>query len=104
MRSDQYFIYTDGGNRVGEPAANLNELVQSVGRADKKVILGHMQRHDFSRWILSVFDDPGLVGQIRELETRLLVGKDMSVFSDSLAAVVSARYNATDNIVDSTIN
>ncbi len=57
VNQEQAFVYTDMGRPIGVFAASLSELAESAERVEEKVVNGHLQRHDFSRWIITVFDD-----------------------------------------------
>ncbi len=90
---NQAFVYTIRGGALGEPVYCLHDLVQSSEQMDPEVIIGHLRRHDFSRWIKHVFDDNELAVAVRELETCFGNNGKASEFSDQLFEIVEHRYS-----------
>lgn len=63
-----YFRHPDG--RLAAIAENLNDFRRAVASVDERVLTSHAARGDFSRWLLEVFSDRELGGQLRKIETR----------------------------------
>lgn len=93
VNREQAFVYTDRGIPTGIFAASLSELADSVARVEEKVINGHLQRHDFSRWIITVFDDHKLAAGVRKLETRYYEDREPALFGRELSAAIDERYH-----------
>ena len=66
----QAFVFTDDGRPVAR-AQTLKEFVGLIMTLPTGVVKGHLVRHDFSRWLDSVFRDGVLAGRIRALETTI---------------------------------
>ena len=93
LPQDQAFVYTNRGVPVGEPIHCLHDLVKSMEYMDQNVIIGHLQRLDFSRWIESVFNDYELAVSVRELETNFEKNGQDSEFSKQLFKIIDQKYN-----------
>lgn len=93
LHHDQVFVYTDNGTALGEYATTLNELPESAKRVKENVIQEHLQRHDFSRWIMNVFDDHYLADEICQIETKHIQSKTPSLFCQELSTIIQKRYN-----------
>lgn len=92
LRSDQAFVYTKQGSPVGLPVFTLHDLAESVTTIDKDVVSGHLERHDFSHWILGVFDDRDLAMEIEGLEREHSGRPDLSDFAEQFSAAIEQRY------------
>lgn len=66
----QSFVFTDAGRPVAR-AHTLKEFVGLIMTLPESVVKDHLTRHDFSRWIDSVFRDGILAARIRGLETAV---------------------------------
>lgn len=66
----QAFVFTDEGRPVAR-AQTLKEFVGLIMTLPASVVKGHLARHDFSRWLDSVFRDGVLAGRVRGLESDL---------------------------------
>jgi hydroxymethylpyrimidine pyrophosphatase-like HAD family hydrolase len=86
----QAFVFT--GN--GRPAARARTLKEFTGLlvtlpADR--LAGHLQRHDFSRWIDDVFRDHPLASHLRAVEAAIATENPRDV-ADGVAQAIRARY------------
>lgn len=92
VSAERAFVFSDGGSPIGCRAATLCELINGVTTSPQTSIEGHLQRHDFSRWISVVFGDHDLAGLIRKVESKHQSGDAVPGFRDKLAAVITDRY------------
>lgn len=90
--SEEPFVYTDNGRPTGRSAATLRELVLNTELEEENVISGHLQRHDFSRWIAGVYDDSDLADEVRKLESHHHHDRTVSIFCAQLSAAIEKRY------------
>jgi len=87
------FVFTDNGSD-GPRAGTLKEFIGLLAALPPATIRGHLQRHDFSRWVAGVFRDYPLAARVRELECRL-AGEDARVIAADIAQAIRARYETT---------
>lgn len=85
------FVFTDHG-RPGPSAHTLRELTALLSILPAGQLVGHPQRHDFSRWIAGVFRDPELAAELLAAEQRV-GAEDPRKIADEMAHAVSARYD-----------
>jgi hypothetical protein len=90
--SEQPFVYTINGRSTGRFAVSLRELARIAELEAENVISGHLQRHDFSRWIINVYDDRELANEVRKLELRHHEDRDVPIFCTQLSSVIEKRY------------
>jgi hydroxymethylpyrimidine pyrophosphatase-like HAD family hydrolase len=86
----QAFVFTDG-RRPLVRAASIAEFLSAIAGTPAATVVGHLRRHDFSRWLDHVFRDGPLAARVYGLESR--IGSDE--VTDIVAAidrVVRARY------------
>ena len=95
LGSDQAFVYTRDGMPVGEPVHCLHSLIKSAIHMDDGIILGHLKRHDFSRWIESVFNDSELALSVRILEKKYETGGAASAFTAQMFETIQQKYHNT---------
>ncbi len=72
-------------------ARSLKEFIQRLGELPAVGLVGHLERHDFSRWLHDVFRDRPLAAHIAMLESRVIVD-DPRVVVDAIGQAVRARY------------
>jgi hypothetical protein len=83
-------VFSSDGRPVSR-AHTLKEFVGLMAALPVKVLEGHLQRHDFSRWIGDVFKDSPLAARVRGLET----GIESEAAADLTATIgqtIRARY------------
>jgi hydroxymethylpyrimidine pyrophosphatase-like HAD family hydrolase len=90
VTESQAFVFTGDG----EPRARARTLKDFIGLlaalpADR--LIGHLRRHDFSRWIHDVFRDHPLAAHMRAIEARL-GSDDVRDITEDLAQLIRARY------------
>lgn len=72
-------------------ARSLNEFVARLNELPDGMLKGHVERHDFSRWIHDVFRDRPLAAHVSLLEGRIAVD-DTRIVTDAIAQAIRARY------------
>lgn len=92
VSSERAFVFSDKDSPSGCRASTLCELINGVANSPGSSIEGHLQRHDFSRWIEVVFGDKDLAGLIRSIESKYQSDSDLTDFPAELAAVITDRY------------
>jgi len=96
----QAFVFRD---REGSPvrARTLKEFVTVLDGLPAADLRGHLDRHDFSRWIEDVFRDRGLGTRIRVLERRAMKDDDARKVLEAIGQAIRARYETrTDDAPD----
>jgi hydroxymethylpyrimidine pyrophosphatase-like HAD family hydrolase len=86
----QAFVFTDNG-RPGPRAQTLKEFMGLLAALPPERLQGHLQRHDFSRWLADVFRDNPLAGHVRDLEGRVSTEDTREIAAD-IAQSIRARY------------
>lgn len=72
-------------------ARSLREFVRGLTDLPPAALVGHLDRHDFSRWLNDVFRDGPLAAHLAVLESR--AGVDgVRVVADAIAQAIRARY------------
>ena len=61
-------------------------------------LVGHLRRHDFSKWIEGVFRDHPLAHHLRAVEQRV-DRDDPREVADAIAQAIRARYETADDSV-----
>ena len=86
----QAFIFT-GDGRSGARARTLKEFAGLLAALPGDRLAGHLQRHDFSRWIEEVFRDRPLAAHLRKVEARVEPDGPRDV-ADAIGQAIRARY------------
>ena len=90
VREDQAFLFSSEG-RPGPRARTLKAFTGLLVTLPADRLEGHLQRHDFSRWIDGVFRDHPLAVHLRGVESA--VGTDDArEIAESIAQAIRARY------------
>jgi hydroxymethylpyrimidine pyrophosphatase-like HAD family hydrolase len=87
----QAFVFTAGDSRPGARARTLKEFIGLLAALPTERLVGHLRRHDFSRWIDGVFRDRQLAVHVHDVESRLDADTPREV-ADAIAQAVRARY------------
>ncbi len=95
VSKEHEFVFTDNGRAVVLRVATLRDLPAAVQQVDANLLIRHSSRHDFSRWITSLFCDHNLAKQVRQLEAELKNGGTPEAFRDGLREAVERRYDST---------
>ena len=95
VAQEHEFVFTDHGRPIGNSVASLRELAATAGRVDATTLSNHIRRHDFSRWIATVFCDHDLANEVRQLESALKDGGTVKEFIEGLCETVDKRYAAS---------
>lgn len=90
---ERRFFFRRGDGRVLAAADSLNEFRQALVSIDDDVLAHHARRGDFSRWVLEVFSDPHLAGQLHKVEARWARG-EITDLRHALERPVALRYGA----------
>ncbi len=89
--STQAFVFSDGGRPCAR-AFTLKEFAGLLPTQPAACLAGHLQRHDFSRWVAGVFRDAVLGADIRAIEQRFSGTDDPRAVADAIAQAVRSRY------------
>ena len=89
------FVFTHHGVPTGPRAGTLRELASLLAARPAPEIDGHLQRHDFSRWIEDVFRDRETAEGVRELEERQRAAPRPAVAAE-IARLIRERYLLPD--------
>lgn len=73
---------------------SLTQFVDSLKELPAVQLTGHLERHDFSRWLNDVFRDRSLAAHVAVLESRVLLD-DPRLVLDAIVQAVQARYDMT---------
>lgn len=85
----QAFVFSVSGRPMSR-ARTLKEFVGLIAALPEPVLQGHLQRHDFSRWIADVFRDAALAARIRGLES--VDGEGAGDVAGTIGQAIRARY------------
>jgi hypothetical protein len=72
-------------------AQTLKEFIEALSASTAESIRGHLERHDFSRWIDDIFGDYVLAARVRDLENREKHGTAATVCHEMIR-VITERY------------
>ena len=89
------FVFGYGRRSVTARAHTLREFVEVLKTLDATEGNGYLRRHDFSRWIDTVFGDHALARELEDHERRYA----KQVYPEALEQIVEAirtRYDLTD--------
>jgi len=86
----QAFVFT-GNGRLAVRARTLKEFTGLLVTLPADRLAGHLQRHDFSRWIDEVFRDRPLASHLRTVEADIATDNPRDV-ADAVAQAIRARY------------
>jgi hydroxymethylpyrimidine pyrophosphatase-like HAD family hydrolase len=89
------FVFWRDGKKTDRRASTLREFVSVVERTPIASLDGHLQRHDFSRWVAEVFGDHPLAEELRRIEDAYRSGV-VSDSADRLSQAVRSRYEFVD--------
>lgn len=85
------FVMTRGNRPFGAPVRTLRAFIRAVESAPTEVLVGHVSRGDFSRWIAEVFGDYPLAADLRDLEERQGRGEVVDL-RRALVEAIALRY------------
>jgi hypothetical protein len=91
------FVFTSN-SRPGARARTLKELTGLLAALPGDRLIGHLQRHDFSKWIDGVFRDRPLASYLRTVEQRIDEDEPREV-ADAIAQAIRARYETVGDAV-----
>jgi hypothetical protein len=86
----QAFVFT-GNGRAHARARTLKEFTGLLASLPADRLLGHLQRHDFSRWVDEVFRDRPLAAHLHTVESRV-DSDDARDVADAVGQAIRARY------------
>lgn len=86
----QSFVFDEDG-RPGVRARTLKEFTGLLAVLPPERLVGHLKRHDFSRWLDDVFRDHPLAARLRALEDELPRDSPSDI-ADAIAHAIRARY------------
>jgi hydroxymethylpyrimidine pyrophosphatase-like HAD family hydrolase len=88
------FVFPNG-TVIGPRAGTLRDFVAAVERLPTAFLEGHLEHHDFSRWIADVFGDYPLAKTLKQLEDDYCSHAKPHVAS-SLVQAIRIRYEIGD--------
>jgi len=86
----QSFVFDEDG-QPGVRARTLKEFTGLLSVLPAERLVGHLRRHDFSRWLAEVFRDHPLAARLRTLEDGLNGDSPRDV-AEAIAHAIRARY------------
>jgi hypothetical protein len=86
----QAFVFND--RRPVLRIRSLKQFVDSLVDLPTSQLTGHLERHDFSRWLNDVFRDRPLAAHVAVLESRVALD-DARMVLDAVVQAVQARYD-----------
>jgi hydroxymethylpyrimidine pyrophosphatase-like HAD family hydrolase len=89
----QAFVFTDDGH-PGARARTLKEFTGLLTALPTDRLLGHVRRHDFSRWIEDVFRDRALARHLHKVEADVETDQVRDV-ADAISQAIRARYETS---------
>jgi len=89
------FVFWKDGRASGQRARTLAELVMVIEHSSPVDLVGHVRRHDFSKWIENVFGDYPLAKTVRLIEEESCNDQASDVASRIVQAIRS-RYEFAD--------
>jgi len=95
------FVFWQNGVPSGRRARTLREFVHTLEGTPTPSLTGHLERHDFSRWIEDVFGDFPLSRSVRALEHTFRTHGTPETVS-RLAETVRTRYEFVDPVPTTT--
>ena len=90
---EQRFVFRHPDGREVASAESLNHFRRVVAAVEDRVLAYHAARGDFSRWVLDVFTDPELGGQLRKIEARWRRG-EVPDPRQAIERLIAERYGA----------
>jgi hydroxymethylpyrimidine pyrophosphatase-like HAD family hydrolase len=91
LAEERGFVFTDMGKRIGPAVRTLKAFVDALQTLPLRVLEGHAQRGDFSRWTADVFHDHVLASALQKVEQRHRLGHMQSLPS-ALTYSIEERY------------
>lgn len=85
----QAFVFTD--RRPVLRVRSLKAFVEALTSLPLPSLVGHLERHDFSRWLHDIFRDRPMAAHVAVLESRLLLD-DPRLVVDAIVQAIQARY------------
>jgi hypothetical protein len=86
----QAFVFNE--RTPARRAQSLQQFVELLDSLPSAYIRGHLERHDFSRWLAEVFRDRPIAAHVAALEARALQD-DARVIADAIVQAIRARYD-----------
>jgi hydroxymethylpyrimidine pyrophosphatase-like HAD family hydrolase len=86
----QAFVFT-GNGRADARARTLKEFTGLLGSLPADRLIGHLRRHDFSRWVDEVFRDRPLAAHLHTVESGV-ESDDARDVADAVGQAIRARY------------
>jgi len=99
VTDSQAFVFT-GDGRAGTRARTLKEFTGLLAALPGDRLVGHLRRHDFSRWIGGVFRDRSLASHVRKLEKRIDTEDNAHDVAEAIAQAIRARYESAAAAVE----
>jgi hydroxymethylpyrimidine pyrophosphatase-like HAD family hydrolase len=91
------FVFTVDG-RAGPRVRTLKDFTDLLETLPADRLAGHLQRHDFSRWIDEVFRDHPLAAHLRQIEKRV-GSEDARGVGLAVAQAIRARYQMAEPVL-----
>lgn len=86
------FVFTDDGRAIAGPAGTLREFVGLLARIPPRVVAGHAQRGDFSRWLAEQYRDRVSASLVAAAERDLCGHGDADRTRTQIRQVIERRY------------
>ena len=85
-------LFRSANGRPGPRAHTLKEFPGLLAALPPDRLVGHLQRHDFSRWLDDVFRDRALAAHVRSVEDLLGADTPREIVQ-AIAQSIRARYD-----------
>jgi hypothetical protein len=83
------FSFRDPTGVTGRSAANVSEFYLEVERSAPEVLVHHLGRHDFSRWVGSAVQDARLAAALQDIEAA---GNPVESSRAEILRAIQSRY------------
>jgi len=91
-------VFTVEGRQIAK-ARTLKEFAGLLAALPADRIIGHLRRHDFSRWIEDVFRDGPLASRVHDLEMHA-DADDIRDLTEGITQAIRARYETAGGIAE----
>ncbi len=92
----RFYFHASGTSRGSQAAASLWEFREALAAVPTEVLLFHLERGDFERWMREVIHDEELARQLRKIRHRV---PEQAQVREMLVAAVSNRYKELESLI-----
>jgi len=88
---EQHFYFRRPDGDVVAVAGSLHQFLQVLATVDDHLLAHHARSHDFSRWIMGVYNDQDVGRQIRKFERRW-IQEEIPDLREPIAHLLAYQY------------